>query len=593
MTEIADESLVEQFSSFDISDAIEDRFLERRRAQYLASQGEHSEDDADSTSSDIINRSLHVNELGNFLDNLDAGQKLRSSRFEEVERLKKELTDCKVQLRLQRDLLRDMEEENGTGGKLLENVELRRQVQTLLDDQRDIAGEIDDKTEKIKELERQVAQRDENAKQLEAEVDSLKIAVQDQHATIQDQLDDIDEKEHTLKEYCVSLDERNAIITARDLEIKDLDSAIKDRDAAITGQEVAIKSLASQEAETRKYEEMLGEKEAKIGEQKAKIGEQKAKIGEQEAKISEQEAKISSQSAKIAEQSTLLSKHSDEVNSLDSKLTELSTIKSKLTSQRAKIKALESQAIGLQSDNDELTARINAMEQAKKAKDQAMKTKEHALAQQRQRVEALEEETALLKRDNVRLSKAIEDIQDDRDSELAQLEEEHRAAVAELQLQQNDDELVMELFNSDVRFQTHAIKLLSKLLDKKSIREAGEKVVQVADRKDLGLQDESAAMLVEAVDDYILQGMDTVIESYLSRKEEFSTVPLKDSTNIVNSVSTINSENGADPRTKLRVNELTKRWKAAEEALSFERAQSKKRLDDLEAENERLRVQLA
>lgn len=152
--------------------------------------------------------------------------------------------------------------------------------------------------------------------------------------------------------------------------------------------------------------------------------------------------------------------------------------------------------------------------------------------------------------------------------------------------------------NAHISFQTHAIRILSKLLDRKSIREAAEKVVQLANRDKLQLDDMTVDALRSAVDEYLLAAIEAVSKSRIdvtkklrhqsqSRDTAASDQESRDSAESVDSTVPVPSK-----VTQLRLDELTRRWKKAEEALSFQRRQNENRLGRLEAENGKLRARL-
>lgn len=142
-----------------------------------------------------------------------------------------------------------------------------------------------------------------------------------------------------------------------------------------------------------------------------------------------------------------------------------------------------------------------------------------------------------------------------------------------------------------INFQTHALRILSRLLDRRSIREAAGKVLQLANRNRLQLPETSVRQLRTAVDEYLLAGIDTVVQSRLELAHGTSIDASQKSE--VSSADDRPSSTGPDNKTvRLRLDELTRRWKAAEEALGFERKQSQRRLDELDMENDRLKSQI-
>ncbi|QOU20571.1 hypothetical protein BRETT_000281 [Brettanomyces bruxellensis] len=142
-----------------------------------------------------------------------------------------------------------------------------------------------------------------------------------------------------------------------------------------------------------------------------------------------------------------------------------------------------------------------------------------------------------------------------------------------------------------INFQTHALRILSRLLDRRSIREAAGKVLQLANRNRLQLPETSVRQLRTAVDEYLLAGIDTVVQSRLELAHGQSIDASQKSE--VSSANDRPSSTGPDNKTvRLRLDELTRRWKAAEEALGFERKQSQRRLDELDMENDRLKSQI-
>ena len=142
-----------------------------------------------------------------------------------------------------------------------------------------------------------------------------------------------------------------------------------------------------------------------------------------------------------------------------------------------------------------------------------------------------------------------------------------------------------------INFQTHALRILSRLLDRRSIREAAGKVLQLANRNRLQLSETSVRQLRIAVDEYLLAGIDTVVQSRLELAHGQSIDASQKSE--VSSADDRSTSTGPDNKTvRLRLDELTRRWKAAEEALGFERKQSQRRLDELDMENDRLKSQI-
>ncbi|ODV86908.1 hypothetical protein CANARDRAFT_6478 [[Candida] arabinofermentans NRRL YB-2248] len=172
------------------------------------------------------------------------------------------------------------------------------------------------------------------------------------------------------------------------------------------------------------------------------------------------------------------------------------------------------------------------------------------------------------------------------------------------------------LLTSDVNFQTHLIKILSKVLDRKSIKEAAEKILQLADRDQLSLDADTVNKIYDTIFQYDLSAIQAIVNNHVKLTQERDNNPGKETDSagasqriiqmlegkVSQLTALLNEAKGKEnkddptlssPRSKLRFDELTKRWKIAEEALSFEKKNSKKRLDELETENTRLRSQLS
>ncbi|KAH3671600.1 hypothetical protein OGAPHI_000303 [Ogataea philodendri] len=129
-----------------------------------------------------------------------------------------------------------------------------------------------------------------------------------------------------------------------------------------------------------------------------------------------------------------------------------------------------------------------------------------------------------------------------------------------------------DYLTSDVNFQTHLIQILSDILDKKSIKEAAAKILQLANRDELRLDDTDTMKLRETILEYDLAAVRTIVADHGELSKQVS----------------IEKPVG-DESLRLRIEELTKRWKKAEETLAFERKQSEKRFQELERENRKLR----
>ncbi|QPG72933.1 hypothetical protein FOA43_000237 [Brettanomyces nanus] len=479
--------------------ALRDKFIVRKRTQFLRSLPENrkAEEEANSSViSDIINRSMHLPQLD--LSSLDQNFRSGSNATETVQ-LRKELMNCRIQLRLQSDLLKEKYIEKVGQEELSASAHLSAVNDAL-------RGELED---------------------LEGSFHGVKVQLEKMHL-------DYEEWQAALGKVMTKLRESNDKKVQKVLLNCKEESDMKNKlDIVDSGVGLLI--------EDRKNEGISMNN--------------KLKSVLDELKSEREQFEVLSRNLEDYKSSSKMASESDEVGKL----------------------------------RDELGTKEDAYRQVKEELKASEERVGRLLDEQREtagEIDGLQEQLNNFKKMKTELESEINDLKVQND-DLA-----NQTSDAE------GNSRVDAILATDINFQTHAIKILSRLLDKKSIREAAEKVLQLANRDQLELKNGPVRQLLAAVYDYLLAGIQTVVMSRLEMTREANDQIERDRKIIDNVQKELKEkpgkllEDATSSTSKLRIDELTKRWKTAEEALSFERKQSKKRLDELEQENSRLKAKV-
>ncbi|VEU23793.1 DEKNAAC104938 [Brettanomyces naardenensis] len=509
-----------------------DKFIVRKRAQYLeqiAREQREEEEDVNSTAaSDIINQSIHLPHIESQSWSLlgNSGKTFRSSsNVSEISQLRKELTDCKIQLKLQRDLLREkFSEENRPIGKASDVESDVKNISDLEATNKALRGEIDQLVDSFGAVQRQL--------------DKMQLDYEDWQRIVGGIVKKA--KKSTDVEYGKGseLKERlevvNKIVEQLMKEKSEGDRQVKENAAAAGSLRIKLESVLDDlESQRTQY--------AKLAKLVEELKAERSRTGGDQSRTSN-----AASNERITELENELETKEDHYRQLE-----------------VDFKHSQDRIARLLGEQTESAGEIDSL---------------------REKLDEVEELKVRLAESDTQSGSQLE--------EIAKLTAENTELVRNLE-DTDGASRVAALLSTDINFQTHAIKIFSRLLDKKSIREAAEKILQLANRNQLNLSDGSVRQLLSAVYEYLLAGIQTIVENRLEVADEAATRRREDQKTIGQLEEELtrlkSSESPASPRSRLRLDELTKRWKAAEEALSFERKQSRRRLDELEAENEGLR----
>ncbi|GME74898.1 unnamed protein product [Ambrosiozyma monospora] len=553
---------------------------------------------------------MSMSELDSFFSNMHDDSLLKpdsttlfnsKSIKHQLERLTKELTDCKIQLKLQKDLLSDK-----YGADFKDDLNTLIQVQ-LASDQTAQAAEVADLKSQINELLGAFSKLDDQFSELQNDnmnckkiVDDIVLVISESRVFASDEslLQKLQEtlSNSVLKNKLILLGYLVEMLIAHHLELQSengarvelLSKKLKD----------SLKGFQAQQERLEKVDGLLGNEISKSKKLKKLVKFKDSLIGnlQNENKVLSQQ--VVDKGMADPEEIKRLKSHIAEMNDKGTETSQALAEKDK------SIRLLE-------QEGEQLAAQVHDLtELVKNLKNQSTK----------------------LMFDNNNLESTITKLE-------AQLRARNRKFNELLQsshfLEQAFGSLQMNFedwINKDINFQTHLIKLFRVILDKKSVKEAAQKVISLADREKLELSDETISEIHSAVNQYGLVAVEEIIYHHSTLSEEFKRLqnqcadlqdqldrlavantaangaqngdgenPNLDDVNNKNGVSGeadgngvgARYDDGGSPRSKLRLEEVVRRWKQAEENLAVERKQSKKRFNDQEAEIARLKAQLA
>ncbi|KAG7877188.1 hypothetical protein KL937_004879 [Ogataea polymorpha] len=480
-----------------------------------------------------------------------------ASEFNEIDSLQKQLTDCKIQLRLQKELLLERYGEESSAMEFL-----KRQFENS-DDHREtehLRKQFDDLVKAFEELQSQleVLQRDH----------------QDWKSMADQILDVIDEAGgdtpvvERARKGGLSAKLRAVGLETERLAQK-INSSRGQEFVEISGKDSIIKGTEHDET----LLERLDELETKIHQ----LADEKLQVEKRSSELEKENNRLKDELQKL----NLLEEENRTLKDMESKFEELKIQKSqpdeRILAMEARLKDYE----GLQAIYEDTKSKFdvlleekeNIQMQLSEAQRQLQAIDDREIDPDKTSPEELKEyvakletdlNSALVKQRQLNSEKIKLNYQIDELKSLIRSHEEN-ALYAEQKWQ--------DYLTSDVNFQTHLIQILSEILDKQSIREAAAKILQLANRDELQLNETDTKKLYETIFEYDLAAVRTIVADHaeLSKKASTDHAPV------------------ADESLKLRIEELTKRWKHAEETLAFERKQSEKRLQELERENKKLR----
>ncbi|KAG7736239.1 hypothetical protein KL923_004948 [Ogataea haglerorum] len=486
------------------------------------------------------------------------GNKAKSaSEFNEIDSLQKQLTDCKIQLRLQKELLLERYGEESSAMEFL-----RRQFEHR-DDYREtelLKKQFDDLVKASEELQGQleVLQQDHSDWKLMADqiLDVIEEAGGDTTIVERARKGGLSAKlravgvetERLSQKVNISRGLVSAEVNGKGLKMKGTDN-----------EETLLKRIAELEIKT---DQMANEK---------------TQLEKHSSELEEENTRLKDELQKL----TLLEEENRNLKDLESKFEELKIQKSqpdeKLVAVEARLKDYE----GLQAKYEETIARCDALlaekeniqTQLSEARRQLQAIETRQIDPDKTSPEELKQYVAKLETDfNSSLVK-----QRQLNSEKIKLSYQVDELKSQIRLHEDNalyaEQKWQDYLTSDVNFQTHLIQILSEILDKQSIREAAAKILQLANREELQLNEADTKKLYETIFEYDLAAVRTIVADHTEMSKKTSTGPAP----------------VADESLKLRIEELTKRWKHAEETLAFERKQSERRLQELERENKKLR----
>ncbi|GMG19658.1 unnamed protein product [Ambrosiozyma monospora] len=552
---------------------------------------------------------MSMSELDSFFSNMHEDSLIKSdsttlfnskSIKHQLERLTKELTDCKIQLKLQKDLLSDK-----YGVQFKDDLNTLIQVQ-LASDQTAQAAEVADLKSQINELLGAFSKLDDQFSELQNDnmnckriVDDIVLVISESHVFASDEglLQKLQEalSNSVLKNKLILLGYLVEMLIAHHLELQSendarvelLSKKLKD----------SLKNFQAQQERLEKIDGLLGNEISKSKKLKKLVKFKDSLIGNLQ-----NENKVLSQ--QVVDKGMA---DPEEIKKLKSHISEMN-VKGTETLQAL---AEKDKAIRLlEQEGEQLAAQVHDLtELVKNLKNQSTK----------------------LMFDNNNLESTITKLEaqlrtrNRKFNELLQSSHFLEQAFGSLQINFED------WINKDINFQTHLIKLFRVILDKKSVKEAAQKVISLADREKLELSDENISEIHSAVNQYGLVAVEEIIYHHSALSDEFKQLEnqcadlqnqldrLADSNASANGAKNNDGgddsnnrnasagpvgeldgkaagaryDDGGSPRSKLRLEEVVRRWKQAEENLAVEQKQSKKRFNDQEAEITRLKAQLA
>ncbi len=541
-----------------------DRVLLRRRQLRETAAGKHQ-----ATASNRLKMHQDDSPIGNGhgqVAGISAGEDSSSSSLsnkqtaygratEELRRLRTQVTDYQVQLKLQSDFIRQLMGSDG-----LDSGEMSRQPEI---------EDLNSDSESMQLLESMLSEISEWVDNSFGDL-VAKVA-QDQYKEF-DKSDDIREKlviarsnfSDSLEKYEIG----SRKLAAAEKTVKDMEgrleedvSVLKDQGVKISGLESSVSKYKVIQADLVKLRQSYEQLQLKL----LKAEKERRKL-QKEREVEELKSEVSDgQNGLLEEQLEKINQQQEQISSLKLELQEK---QSKIDELNAKVESATKEMLHLQTQVQLSKKQAGSLRQGP---PKSLQTRN------RFRQVASLPGSPLMRMHN--------ETKDESQSELA----------------------------AHINFQTHALRVLSRLLDRRSIREAAGKVLQLANRNRLQLPEASVRQLRFAVDEYLLAGIDTVVQSRLELAQE----PSIDASEKEKEKEEAKNKNPAPADTpeeqpaistpaddrpsstapvsktmQLRLDELTRRWKAAEEALGFERKQSQRRLDDLDMENDRLKSQI-
>ncbi|KAG7829835.1 hypothetical protein KL920_002694 [Ogataea angusta] len=480
-----------------------------------------------------------------------------ASDFNEIDSLQKQLTDCKIQLRLQKELLLERYGEESSAMEFL-----RRQFEHT-DDNREtelLRKQFDDLVKAFEELQSQleVLQRDHSDWKLMA-----------------DQILDVIEEaggDSTIVERArkggLSAKLRAVGLETERLSQK-LDSNFGLVSGEMNGQNSKIKGTEDEEALLERLDELeskmhhLANENAQLENRGSELEKENEKLKDELEKLTlmeEENRKLRELESKFEELKIQKSQPDEKLIAMESRLKDYEHLQAKFEDTKTRFDSLLEEKENIQMQLSEAQRQLQAIEDREIDPD---KTSPEELREYVAKMET-DLNSSLVKQRQLNSEKIKLNYQIDELKSQIRLHEDN-ALYAEQKWQ--------DYLTSDVNFQTHLIQILSEILDKQSIREAAAKILQLANRDELQLNETDTKKLYETIFEYDLAAVRTIVADHAEMSKKVSTdhAPV------------------ADESLKLRIEELTKRWKHAEETLAFERKQSEKRLQELERENKKLR----
>lgn len=169
----------------------------------------------------------------------------------------------------------------------------------------------------------------------------------------------------------------------------------------------------------------------------------------------------------------------------------------------------------------------------------------------------------------------------------------------------------LDIIRMDLSTCSSFMKIFQKILDNKSLSQANDKVRELSENVENRGNHRRIKDLHETIFKYYCSAVGTIVNEHVHLLIESSETHSKDQKlidELNETIHTLRAEQNDEetiyqgtptrqrqnsPRTELRLDELTRRWKTEREARYYESEQSKKRLRELELENEMLKKELA
>ncbi|CDK26543.1 unnamed protein product [Kuraishia capsulata CBS 1993] len=329
---------------------------------------------------------------------------------------------------------------------------------------------------------------------------------------------------------------------------------------------------------------------------------------------------ISSQMAIIKEQEealeTLRRTNSKDSQEILEKIAAMEQLKSEHEKTKSRFSAIEAELTGKVREIEELTSKHRETMETLSSKEAeheeffAASQREHKSSKsEKQAIELLNQQIKQLRKDLEQAHTAEATLNKERtglESELNRTRSEVKAQNLQISATTNECDLLIERY---IKLSKNLIKSYSKVLDLKSVRQAFQQVERLSNRKNLGLDMESIAQLQDIIFQYHSSATRSLCEDFLEMSINSDRKGAEDSATIADlrdQIRQLQKENEVlkggfqDPKdgpippiARLRIDELTRKWKAEREARLYESGEANKRLQDLERENSSLRVHTA